>query len=143
FGDERPDRRVGIGLNMYVVLSVERRRRRGGRRGKAEAEVVSEAWEDWSPERHRVISGEQVVELLPALAGREPTSGYLFYDCQTDDVRLVFTVLGEAERFGAVMCNRVEVTDLVGEGVRAVDGESGSSFVIRAGSVVNATGVWA
>jgi len=42
-----------------------------------------------------------VVELLPALAVREPTSGYLFYDCQTDDARLVLTVLGEAERFGA------------------------------------------
>ena len=28
------------------------------------------------------------MELLPALAAREPTSGYLFYDCQTDDVRL-------------------------------------------------------
>ena len=52
-----------------------------------------------------MISGAEVVELLPALAGREPTSGYLFYDCQTDDVRLVLTVLGEAERFGAVCAN--------------------------------------
>ena len=25
------------------------------------------------------------LELVPALAAREPTSGYLFYDCQTDD----------------------------------------------------------
>ena len=31
---------------------------------------------------------------------------YLFYDCQTDDVRLVLTVLGEAERFGAVLRQR-------------------------------------
>ena len=58
---------------------------------------------EWSPERHRVISGEEVLELIPALAERAPTSGYLFYDCQTDDARLVLTVLGEAERFGAVM----------------------------------------
>ena len=49
------------------------------------------------------------MELLPALAPREPTSAYLFYDCQTDDARLVLTVLGEAERFGAVCCNGVEV----------------------------------
>ena len=34
--------------------------------------------------------------------GRAPTSAYLFYDCQTDDARLVLTILGEAERFGAV-----------------------------------------
>ena len=38
--------------------------------------------------------GAEVAELLPALAGREPTGGYLFYDCQTDDARLVLTVLG-------------------------------------------------
>ena len=60
-----------------------------------------------------MISGEEVLELVPALAAREPTSGYLFYDCQTDDARLVLTVLGEAERFGAVCANGVEVTELV------------------------------
>ena len=44
---------------------------------------------------------------MPALAGRNPSGGYLFYDCQTDDVRLVLTVLAEAERFGAVAVNGV------------------------------------
>jgi glycerol-3-phosphate dehydrogenase len=95
-----------------------------------------------------VISGEEVLELLPALAARAPTSGYLFYDCQTDDVRLVLTVLGEAERFGAVCANRVDVTGLLereghAEGVRARDVESGESFDVRAANVINATGVWA
>ena len=56
-----------------------------------------------------IIGGDEIVERLPALADREPTSGYLFYDCQTDDARLVLTVLGEAERFGAVFANRCEV----------------------------------
>ena len=36
-----------------------------------------------------------------------PPSAYLFYDCQTDDARLVLTVLGEAERFGAVLLQRL------------------------------------
>jgi glycerol-3-phosphate dehydrogenase len=102
----------------------------------------------WSPERHRIVSGEEVVELLPALARRSPTSGYLFYDCQTDDARLVLTVLGEAERFGAVCANRLEVTELLAQdgraaGVRALDHESGESFAVRADAVINATGVWA
>jgi glycerol-3-phosphate dehydrogenase len=100
-----------------------------------------------------VISGEEVLELLPVFAGRssigrEPTSGYLFYDCQTDDVRLVLTVLGEAERFGAVCANRLNVTGLLERdgrtrGVRALDAESGAELEVRAANVINATGVWA
>ena len=139
FEGAHPDRLVGVGLNLYDVMSVERGRRRARRGGETES---------WSPERHRVISGEEVVELLPALAAREPTSGYLFYDCQTDDVRLVLTVLGEAERFGAVCANRVGVTALLEQdgsahGVQALDAESGETLQVRAANVVNATGVWA
>jgi glycerol-3-phosphate dehydrogenase len=168
FEGARPDRLVGVGLNLYDVMSVERGRRRA-RRGKrvrtlgaerratkappelgaepaTDAEVTGE--ESWSPERHRVISGEEVLELLPALRDREPTSGYLFYDCQTDDVRLVLTVLGEAERFGAVCANRLDVTGLLerdgrAQGVEVRDRESGAKFDVRAANVVNATGVWA
>ncbi len=134
FEGAHPDRLVGVGLNLYDVMARERDRRRRG--------------ESWSPERHRIISGEEVVELLPALAGREPTSGYLFYDCQTDDARLVLTVLGEAERFGAVCANRLDVTGLLehagrAQGVQIRDSESGERFELRAANVVNATGVWA
>ena len=102
FNGARPDRLMGVGLNLYDVMSVDRERLRG-RRGESDS---------WSPERHRVISGEAVLDLLPALAQREPTSGYLFYDCQTDDARLVLTVLGEAERFGAVCANRLDAVSL-------------------------------
>ena len=82
-----------------------------------------------------MIGGDEVVERLPALADREPSGGYLFYDCQTDDVRLVLTVLGEAERFGAVFANGLEVTGLVEEGGRAQgaevrDAETGETFTI-------------
>jgi glycerol-3-phosphate dehydrogenase len=161
FEGAHPDRLVGMGLNLYDVMSVDRDRLRSrrGRRARASAErrssgerdgqpMPAEGSESWSPERHRVISGDEVVELLPAIAAREPTSGYLFYDCQTDDVRLVLTVLGEAERFGAVCANRLHVTGLLERdgrtrGVRALDSESGAELEVRAANVINATGVWA
>src|SRR5215210_5462739 len=147
FDGARPDRMLGIGLNMYDVMAVDRLRRSPlGRRRIRDRN--QDGQEDWSPARHRVIEGAEVAELLPVLAGREPSGGYLFYDCQTDDVRLVLTVLGEAERFGAVFANGLEVTGLVEEGGRARgaevrDAETGEAFAIEAGHVVNATGVWA
>jgi glycerol-3-phosphate dehydrogenase len=96
-------------------------RPRRGRRGRLSRRRVDDAGEAeaWSPERHRVIGGEEVSELLPALAARHPTAGYLFYDCQTDDARLVLSVLGEAERFGAICANDVSV-----EGLLLEDGRS-------------------
>jgi glycerol-3-phosphate dehydrogenase len=156
FDGARPDRTVGIGLNMYDVLATPRRRGRRARRtervltngAETDRSVANGAETEWSPARHRVISGEEVLELLPALEARKPTGGYLFYDCQTDDARLVLTVLGEAERFGAICANRLEVTELGradGRGCWAQvrDADSGSEFTIRADNVVNATGVWA
>ena len=143
FDGARPDRLVGLGLNMYDVMAVDRISPLGRRRDRNRDGV-----EDWSPARHRVISGEEVAELLPALAGRHPSGGYLFYDCQTDDARLVLTVLEEAERFGAVAVNGVEATGLLEQGGRAVgarlrERESGRELEVRAANVVNATGVWA
>ena len=134
FDGKRLDRLTGVGLNMYDVMS--------WRRGRDEDE-------GWSPERHRTIDGAETVELVPSLDGRDPTAAYLFYDCQTDDARLVLTVLGEAERFGAVCTNGCEVTGLVERGgrasgllVRDIRG-SGGEFEVAAANVINATGVWA
>lgn len=151
FDGSRPDRLVGVGLNLYDVMAVDRGRFRTRRARRANAQtrgLANGQGESWSPERHRVISGEEVVEMLPALSARQPSSGYLFYDCQTDDARLVLTILGEAERFGAVCANRVGAQSLLEEGghacgVIARDTESGVQLQIRAASVVNATGVWA
>lgn len=151
FDGSRPDRLVGVGLNLYDVMAVDRGRFRTRRARRANAQtrgLTNGQGESWSPERHRVISGEEVVEMLPALSARQPSSGYLFYDCQTDDARLVLTILGEAERFGAVCANRVGAESLLEEGghacgVIARDTESGVQLQIRAASVVNATGVWA
>jgi glycerol-3-phosphate dehydrogenase len=145
FAEERRDRKIGIGLNMYDVMATTRvgRSRRDMRAAKEEDEELY-----WSPDRHRTIDRDEVLELVPSLEPRDPRDAYLFYDCQTDDVRLVLTVLGEAERFGATMLNGAEVTEVLSRGGRAagvafVEVESGERFEVEADNVVNATGVWA
>jgi glycerol-3-phosphate dehydrogenase len=142
-GESKRSRTLGIGLNMYDVMATTR----VGMSRRERAERI-EGDDYWAPDRHRTIPAEEVLELVPALAAREPREAYLFYDCQTDDVRLVLTILGEAERYGAVCLNRAEVTGLLdgdgrAAGVACVDAETGESFEIEADNVINATGVWA
>jgi glycerol-3-phosphate dehydrogenase len=144
-GEERRDRRLGIGLNMYDVMATTRV-------GRGRREMRSSRQEDedlyWSPDRHRTIGRDELLQLTPALEARDPRDAYLFYDCQTDDARLVLTVLGEAARFGAVTLNGAKVTEVLlrdgrAAGVAFVEAESGERFELGADSVVNATGVWA
>ncbi len=142
-GDDRRDVKIGIGLNMYDVMASTRVGQ--GRRQRVKGDDPEAGW---SPDRHRTISAEETLEYVPALRARDPKAAYMFYDCQTDDVRLVLTILGEAERFGAVMANRLEVTSLLDDGgkaagVRCTDREAGTELEIRADNVINATGVWA
>src|SRR5690348_11231123 len=63
FEGARLDRLVGVGLNLYDVMSVDKLRRRRGRDTNGEST-------SWSPDRHRIITGDEVVEMLPALAAR-------------------------------------------------------------------------
>ncbi len=144
-GEERRDRKLGIGLNMYDVMATTR-----VGRGRREMRSAKEGDEDfyWSPDRHRTIDRDELLELTPSLAPRDPKNAYLFYDCQTDDVRLVLTILGEAERFGAVMLNGAEVTEVLEKngraaGVAFVEAGGGERIEVEADNVINATGVWA
>jgi glycerol-3-phosphate dehydrogenase len=148
-GAARRDRKIGVGLNAYDVLAgvgsgkslrSHREPRRQGRPAEAEGR--------WSPDRHRTIGPDEMVDLVPFLADREPESAYLFYDCQTDDVRLVLTALGEARRFGAVCLNGARVNAVTEKNGRAVgveftEADSGEIIRVEADNVVNATGVWA
>jgi glycerol-3-phosphate dehydrogenase len=142
-GAARRSRTLGIGLNMYDAMATTR----VGMSRRERAERI-EGDDYWAPDRHRTIDAAELAELVPALADREPREAYMFYDCQTDDVRLVLTILGEAERYGAVFVNGAEVTGLLDRdgqaaGVACVDAETGEAFEVEADNVVNATGVWA
>ncbi len=144
-GEERRDRKLGLGLNMYDVMATSRV-------GRSSRELRSSKDEDaqfsWSPDRHRTIDRDEVLQLVPALAARDPKDAYLFYDCQTDDVRLVLTILGEAERFGAISLNGADVVEVLtkdgqASGVAFVESDSGERLEVGADHVINATGVWA
>ena len=152
-GDLKKNRLIGIGLNMYDVMATTRvgssrrdRRKETALRGEGSDHAPDP--ERWAPDRHRTIPGKEAAELVPALASQDPREAYLFYDCQTDDARLVLTILGEADRFGAVPLNGVEVTELIQEngtaaGVSCRETQTGETFEVRAPNVINATGVWA
>ncbi len=145
FPDQRRDRRLGLALNMYDAMATTR-----VGRSRAEMRSAKEDDEDyyWSPDRHRTVDREELLEMVPALAPRDPKNAFLFYDCQTDDVRLTLTVLGEAERFGAVMLNGAEAVEVLqrdgrAAGVAFVEAASGERLEVEAGNVINATGVFA
>lgn len=155
FGDDRIDRKIGVGLNMYDAMQRGQASRRADKQRRAELAGLSLRQykaefdeKEWTPERHRMIDGDEVKQRVPALSKRDPKAAYLFYDCQTDDVRLVLTILGEAERYGALVANDVaaeKAIEVDGDvaGVLARDLHSDEIFEIRANHVVNATGVWA
>ncbi|MBB3086769.1 glycerol-3-phosphate dehydrogenase/oxidase [Geodermatophilus sabuli] len=89
----------------------------------------------------RRVDAAEVTRLTPGVRGRR--GGSVFWDGQlTDDARLVVALARTAAECGA----RV----LTGAAVRAVDGadvhvetDDGEALSLRAGVVVNATGVWA
>jgi glycerol-3-phosphate dehydrogenase len=98
--------------------------------------------------RHQRISKEVALAHMPTLPAGALQSAYLYYDCRTDDARLVVTVLRTAAAHGATVVNRAGVVEILNESghvcgarVQAVGHEA--PIEIRAKTVVNAAGVWA
>jgi glycerol-3-phosphate dehydrogenase len=86
--------------------------------------------------------------LAPGLAPPGLRGALVFQDAKTDDARLVLRVLQEARLLGATTLNYLAARALRLEGGRITgldlqDALGGRSHVVRARSVVNATGAWA
>ena len=60
FGGQRPDRLLGLGLNMYDVMS-----RAASPLADAARDANGDGQVDWSPDRHRTIDGDEVVRADP------------------------------------------------------------------------------
>ncbi len=97
---------------------------------------------------HYHASLASVQALAPGLAAPGLRGAMVFQDAKTDDARLVWRVLSEAQRDGATLLNYVQACDLILEnghisGLRVKDVPSEQSFSLRAKAVINATGAWA
>ncbi|GCE19998.1 glycerol-3-phosphate dehydrogenase/oxidase [Dictyobacter kobayashii] len=97
--------------------------------------------------RHHHISRQEVLERAPTLISEGLKEGFIYYDGQTNDVRLTMTVLRTAARSGAVIANYAEVTGFEMShdhitGAVVHDNIGDQQFTVRARHVVNATGVF-
>lgn len=104
--------------------------------------------------RTRWLSAAETRRALPTVRAAGLSGGVRYWDAQFDDARLAVALARTALARGAVVLNRVRVTGLEHHGaaaagaagrvaaVRARDAETGEEWRLRAGCVVNATGVW-
>jgi glycerol-3-phosphate dehydrogenase len=96
--------------------------------------------------RHRWLSPDEAARLAPALNRDGLRGAFVYYDCLTDDARLVIEVIKAAAARGALAANYAAVRGIVNrEGIFRVQIEdtlAGSFFDLRARVTVNATGVW-
>jgi glycerol-3-phosphate dehydrogenase len=98
--------------------------------------------------RHRSLSAAALAREEPALRRDGLRGGAAYYDCWTDDARLVIETMLAAEEAGAVCLNYASVESFLKEdgritGVVVRDREGGEGAIpLRGRLVVNATGPW-
>lgn len=116
--------KLSLGLGLYDVLSMFR-----------------------NSGHHERLSRDEVLEREPRLRPHYLVGGARYHDAATDDSRLTLANVVAAVEAGGVALNHAPVTgfEVVGGRVRALrahDVVSGDDFVIRATTIVNATGPW-
>jgi glycerol-3-phosphate dehydrogenase len=101
--------------------------------------------------RHRHLSRRATLEAFPGLRGDVVRGSIRYWDAQVDDARHTLAVVRTAAGYGARVLSSARVTGLLRDGdgsaapvvgVRVADLADGSSFTVRARSVIAATGVW-
>jgi glycerol-3-phosphate dehydrogenase len=116
--------RLSLGLGLYDLLSMFR-----------------------NTGRHERLSRAEVLEHEPCLRSDHLVGGARYHDAATDDSRLTLANVVAAVEAGAVAFNHAPVTgfEVVGgrvQAVRAHDAVADEDFVVRASTIVNATGPW-
>jgi len=116
--------KLSLGLGLYDALSMFR-----------------------NVEGHESLSRREVLAREPRLQPEDLVGGARYYDAATDDSRLALANVIAAVEAGGAVLNHAKVTgfEMVGgraQGLRARDAMTGDSFVVRAATIVNATGPW-
>jgi glycerol-3-phosphate dehydrogenase len=100
---------------------------------------------------HRHLSKKATLAAFPGLKPEAVNGAIRYWDAQVDDARHTLAVVRTAAGYGARVLSSARVVDLLRDGdgpdaavigVRVADLTDGSSFEVRARSVVAATGVW-
>jgi glycerol-3-phosphate dehydrogenase len=97
---------------------------------------------------HQYYPAHQYLFMAPHIRRTGLKGGTRFGDAVTDDARLVFRVLREAQRDGGLLLNYVTAEQLMKKGTRVrgvvvKDTLTGDTAEVAARVVVNATGAWA
>ncbi len=123
-GDRIPRWRLAAGMWLYDVLALFR---------------------NVAP--HRMLSKRALLAAEPMIRERGLVGGARYFDAQCDDARLVLATARSAALHGAQIATytaveALELTDGRVTGARVVDVLSGERAIVRAATVVNATGPW-
>ena len=98
--------------------------------------------------RSKNLSREKTLEYLPTLEPEGLRGGVIYYDGQFDDARLAINMAQTFVEQGGLALNYFKVDALtkddegVVSGVVATDQETGATYTLDAGVVVNATGIF-
>ena len=121
-GDRTPGWKIDLGLWMYDKLAR-------------------------SPEKHHRLEPREVAKVAPGLLTEDLDRALVYRDAMADDARLTLAVAATASAYGARILTYARVEKAIRSrgrirGVRVRDLETGTVHPVKAGVVVNATGVW-
>ena len=97
--------------------------------------------------KSRLLSKEEIKDLLPSIRTGKLSGGVEYFDGQFDDARLAINMAQTVAEQGGSLVNYCRVTGLIKDngkvsGVVAFDTEANREYRLRAKVVVNATGVF-
>ncbi|MDA8653037.1 glycerol-3-phosphate dehydrogenase/oxidase [Candidatus Actinomarina sp.] len=97
-------------------------------------------------QRHTLISKEDTFRLFPKLKKNKLTKSFIFQDAQTEDAKLVLTLLRNAvEINNATALNYVKITDIIRTGdmykVSLIDDINKKKYTVESKKIIAATGI--